>query len=152
MILESVESGLLLWPTIEDNRMTPLKKYTELSTTEAIQADCDVKATNIILQELPPEVYALVNMKFLNTLPLEWSKFVTDVNLVRDLHTANLDQFHAYLEYALAVHPQSEFSLPDTGLVVLVFQKGDDPIDAINHMMLFLIVVVGILDLMRQCE
>nr|GEW31435.1 hypothetical protein [Tanacetum cinerariifolium] len=30
---------------------------------EAIQADCDVKATNIILQGLPPEVYALVRRK-----------------------------------------------------------------------------------------
>nr|GEU50672.1 hypothetical protein [Tanacetum cinerariifolium] len=29
--------------------------------SEAIQADCDVKATNIILQGLPPEVYALVS-------------------------------------------------------------------------------------------
>nr|GFC03238.1 hypothetical protein [Tanacetum cinerariifolium] len=28
---------------------------------EAIQDDCDVKATNIILQGLPPEVYALVS-------------------------------------------------------------------------------------------
>nr|GFA07939.1 hypothetical protein [Tanacetum cinerariifolium] len=37
------------------------KKYSELSTTEAIQADCDVKAINIILQGLPPEVYALGN-------------------------------------------------------------------------------------------
>nr|GFD15710.1 hypothetical protein [Tanacetum cinerariifolium] len=27
----------------------------------------------------------------------------------------------------------SEYSPPKTGLVVLVFQKGDDPIDAINH-------------------
>nr|GFB90570.1 hypothetical protein [Tanacetum cinerariifolium] len=136
---------------------------------EAIQDDCDVKATNIILQGLPPEVYALVsthkvakelweriqmlmhgtsltkqerecklydefdkfayrkkeslcdfylrfplllndmniynmkleqfkvNTKFLNTLPPEWSKFVTDVKLVRDLHTTNVDQLHAYL-------------------------------------------------------
>nr|GEX25419.1 hypothetical protein [Tanacetum cinerariifolium] len=39
MILESVESGLLLWPTIEENRVTRLNKYSELSTTEAIQAD-----------------------------------------------------------------------------------------------------------------
>nr|GEV43819.1 hypothetical protein [Tanacetum cinerariifolium] len=38
-----------------------------------------------------------VNTKFLNTLPLEWSKYVTDVKLVRDLHTTNIDQFHAYL-------------------------------------------------------
>nr|GFA18475.1 hypothetical protein [Tanacetum cinerariifolium] len=47
-----------------------------------------------------------------------------------------------HVEYALAVHLQSEFSPPDTGLVVLVFQKGDDPIDAINHMMSFFIAVV----------
>nr|GEX09030.1 retrovirus-related Pol polyprotein from transposon TNT 1-94 [Tanacetum cinerariifolium] len=33
-------------------------------------------------------------------------------------------------------------ALYDTGLVVLVFQKGDDPIDAINHMMSFLTAVV----------
>nr|GEV41814.1 retrovirus-related Pol polyprotein from transposon TNT 1-94 [Tanacetum cinerariifolium] len=207
MIIEFVKNCHLLWPTIEENRMTQLKKYFELSTTEAIQADCDVKATNIILQRIPPEVYALVNMKFLNTLPPEWSKFVTDVKLVRDLYTTNVDQLYAYLgqhdimptkfastyqsspyatpyyppqyasqapssthlsisyppndiqssvnhnfynasslipqmEYALTLHQQTEFSSPDTGLGVLVFQKGDDPIDAINHMMSFLIAIV----------
>nr|GEY44897.1 hypothetical protein [Tanacetum cinerariifolium] len=247
---------------------------------EAIQADCDVKATNIILQGLPLEVYAFVsthkvakeiweriqmlmqgtsltkrerecklydefdkftyrkgetlrdfylifslllndmnmynlkleqfqvNTKFLNTLPLEWSKFVIDVKLVRDLHTTNVDQLHAYLgqheyhaneqqastyqtspyttsyhtpqfvsqgpsssnhsnsypvtdtssivnhnaymasslapqiDYDLMVQHSSEYSPPETGLVVLVFQKGDDPIDAINHMMSFLTAVV----------
>ncbi|GKF19822.1 hypothetical protein Tco_0068460 [Tanacetum coccineum] len=36
------------------------KKYSELSATEALRADCDIKATNIILQGLPPKVYALV--------------------------------------------------------------------------------------------
>nr|GEZ05555.1 hypothetical protein [Tanacetum cinerariifolium] len=202
----------------EENRVTRPKKYSELSTTKAIQADCDVKATNIILQGLSPEVYALIsthkvekelweriqmlmqgtsltkqerelNTKFLNTLPPEWSKFVTDVKLVRDVHTTNVDQLHAYLgqheyhaneyasqtqsstplsitypsndfqssihhnvynpslsipqvEYAPSVHQQSDFSQPDTGLVVPVFQKGDDPIDAINHMMSFLTAVV----------
>ncbi|GKE51056.1 putative ribonuclease H-like domain-containing protein [Tanacetum coccineum] len=39
-----------------------------------------------------------VNTKFLNSLPPEWSKFVTDVKLVKYLHTTNFDQFHAYLE------------------------------------------------------
>nr|GEU31063.1 copia protein [Tanacetum cinerariifolium] len=38
-----------------------------------------------------------VNTKFFNTLPLEWSKFVTDVKLVQDLHTTNIDQLHDYL-------------------------------------------------------
>ncbi|GJV83554.1 retrovirus-related pol polyprotein from transposon TNT 1-94 [Tanacetum coccineum] len=139
MILESVENGPLIWPTIEENGVTRPKKYSELSATEAIQADCDVKATNIILQGLPPEerecklydefdkfaykkgetlrdfylrfslllndmnIYNVkleqfqVNTKFLNTLPPEWSKFVTDVKLVQDLHTTNIDQLHAYL-------------------------------------------------------
>nr|GEX72865.1 hypothetical protein [Tanacetum cinerariifolium] len=318
MILESVESGPLLWPSIEENGVTRLKKYSELSPTEAIQADGDVKATNIILQGLPPEVYALVsthkvtkelweriqmlmqgtslikqerecklcdefdkfayrkgeslcgyclkfslllndmniynmkleqfqvNTKFLNTLPSEWGKFVIDVKLVQDLHTTNADQLHAYMgqheshanevrlmhertsdpltlvahhqmnnstyqqhqqsyhqhqlqpqtstyqssqyatpyhppqyasqapsttpllltypsndfqssvnhnvynlsssmphvEYALAVYQQFEFSSLDTRLVVPIFQKGDDPIDAINHMMSFLTSVV----------
>ncbi|GJU36628.1 hypothetical protein Tco_1184982 [Tanacetum coccineum] len=48
------------------------------------------------------------------------------------------------LEYAPTTyqHQQSEFSQPDSGLIILVFQKGDDPIDAINHMMSFLTAVV----------
>nr|GEX39384.1 hypothetical protein [Tanacetum cinerariifolium] len=317
MILESVKQGPLLWPTIEEDGVTRLKKYSELSAAEAIQADCDVKATNIILQGLPLKVYALVsthkvakelweriqmlmqgtsltkqerecklydefdkfayqkgetlrdfylifsfllndmnmynmkleqfqvNTKFLNTLPPEWSKFVTDVKLVRDLHTTNVDQLHAYLgqheyhanevrlmhertsdplalvsqhqlnrptyqhhqqsyhqpqfqqqastyqtspyttsyhtpqvvsqgpssnlsisypmndtsstvnhnaymasssapqiDYSPMVQHSSEYSPPETGLVVSIFQKGDDPIDAINHMMSFLTVVV----------
>ncbi|GJR97366.1 retrovirus-related pol polyprotein from transposon TNT 1-94 [Tanacetum coccineum] len=317
MILEFVENGPLIWPLIEENGVTRPKRYPELSPTEAIQADCDIKATNLILQGLPPEVYALVsnhkvakelweriqllmqgtsltkqerecklfdefekfaykkgetlrdfylrfslllndmniynmkleqfqvNTKFLNTLPPEWSKFMTDVKLVRDLHTSNVHQLHAYLgqheyhanevrlmhecnsdplalvatqqmtqspyqnhqnlfqntqfqpqvssfqspqygspyqsqqysthqsstplsitypsneyqssihhnvyspsssipqlEYAPLVNQQSEFSQPETGLIVPVFQKGDDPIDAINHMMSFLTAVV----------
>ncbi|GKD64141.1 hypothetical protein Tco_1306249 [Tanacetum coccineum] len=40
------------------------------------------------------------------------------------------------------VNQQSEFSQPDSGLIVPVFQKGDDPIDAINHMMSFLTTIV----------
>ncbi|GKC60443.1 retrovirus-related pol polyprotein from transposon TNT 1-94 [Tanacetum coccineum] len=173
MILESVENGPLIWPSIKEIRVTRPKKYSELSATEAIQADCDVKATNIILQGLPLEVYALVsnhkvtkelweriqflmqrtsltkqerecklydefdkfaykkgetllNTKFLNTLPPEWSKFVTDVKLVRDLHTTNIDQIHAYLG-------QHKFHANE---------KGDEPIDAINHMISFLTAVI----------
>nr|GFC94621.1 hypothetical protein [Tanacetum cinerariifolium] len=37
----------------------------------------------------------------------------------------------------------SEYSPPEAGLVVPVFQKRDDPIDAINHMMSFLTSVVA---------
>ncbi|GJT70625.1 hypothetical protein Tco_1029911 [Tanacetum coccineum] len=288
MILASVEKGPLVWPSITEDGVTRLKEYVELTPAEAIQADCDIKAINIILQGLPTEIYALVsqhrvakdlwekikllmqgmsltkqerecklydefdkftykkgetlheyylrftlllndmniykmpleqfqvNTKFLNTLPDEWSKFVTDVKLVKDLHTTNVDQLHAYLqqherhanevrlmhernsdpltlvssqfvtpyqtqqfttnkstplsityptnEYQSTIHhnvyspqpsiqqleyapiayqqQQPEFSQPDSSLVVPVFQKGDDTIDAINHMMSFLTAVV----------
>nr|GFC88282.1 hypothetical protein [Tanacetum cinerariifolium] len=46
------------------------------------------------------------------------------------------------IDYAPIAHHPSEFSSPETELVVLVFQKGDDPIDAINYMMSFLTLVV----------
>ncbi|GJW92660.1 hypothetical protein Tco_0170213 [Tanacetum coccineum] len=61
MILESVEHGLLIWLTIEENGVTRTKKYAELSATKKIQADCDLRATNIILQGLPSDIYSLVN-------------------------------------------------------------------------------------------
>nr|GFB18953.1 hypothetical protein [Tanacetum cinerariifolium] len=39
-----------------------------------------------------------VNTKFLNSLPPKWSNFVTDVKLVKDVHTTNFDQLHMYFE------------------------------------------------------
>ncbi|GJV64182.1 hypothetical protein Tco_1475010 [Tanacetum coccineum] len=140
MTLKSVEIGPLIWPTVEENNMIRTKKYAKLSAAEKIQADCDMKATNIILQGLPADIYSLVNhhrvakdlwkrgeslhtyylrftqlindmniykmkmeqfqvnTKFLNNLPPERSKFVTDVKLVKDLHTSNFNQLHAYFE------------------------------------------------------
>nr|GEU78937.1 retrovirus-related Pol polyprotein from transposon TNT 1-94 [Tanacetum cinerariifolium] len=47
-----------------------------------------------------------------------------------------------HVEYAPAIYQQYEFSSPSTRLIVLVFQKGDDSIDAINHMMSFLTSIV----------
>ncbi|GKF52850.1 hypothetical protein Tco_0159760, partial [Tanacetum coccineum] len=61
MILESVEHGPLIWPTIEENGVIRTKKYAELSAAEKIQADCDMKATNIILQGLPADIYRKEN-------------------------------------------------------------------------------------------
>ncbi|GKD02432.1 hypothetical protein Tco_1177406, partial [Tanacetum coccineum] len=50
---------------------------------------------NVINMSMRP---VQVNTKFLNSLPPEWSKFVTDVKLARDLHTINFDQLYSYLE------------------------------------------------------
>ncbi|GKD48439.1 hypothetical protein Tco_1277415 [Tanacetum coccineum] len=165
MILESVEHGPLIWPTIEENGVTGTKKYVELSATEKIQANCDLKEINIILQGLPYDIYSLVNhhrvakdlceknstsnarftqlindmniykmkmeqfqvnTKFLNSLPPEWSKFVTDVKLVKDLHTTNFDQLHAYLE-------QHELHANE---VRLMRERSQDPLALVaNHQM-----------------
>nr|GEU92502.1 hypothetical protein [Tanacetum cinerariifolium] len=40
---------------------TRTKKYEELFVSEKLQVDCDLKATNIVLQGLPPDVYAILN-------------------------------------------------------------------------------------------
>nr|GEZ90790.1 hypothetical protein [Tanacetum cinerariifolium] len=61
MILESVQNGPLIWPTVEENGKTQTKTYNELFDTEKLQADYDVKSTNIVPQGLPLYVYSLVN-------------------------------------------------------------------------------------------
>ncbi|GJR06215.1 retrovirus-related pol polyprotein from transposon TNT 1-94 [Tanacetum coccineum] len=68
-----------------------------------------------------------VNTKFLNTLPPKWSKFVTNVKLVRDLPQTNMGSASLLLGTNMKFHAN---------------EKGDDPIDAINHMMSFLTAVV----------
>ncbi|GJX69192.1 hypothetical protein Tco_0304919 [Tanacetum coccineum] len=146
MILESVEHGPLIWPTVDENGVIRTKKYVELSTAEKIQADCDMKATNIILQGLPTDIYSLVNHHRvakdlwervqLLILPPEWSKFVTDVKLVKDLHTSNFDQLHVYIE-------QHELHANEVRFVVPVFSPGDDPIACLNKAMAFLTAVAS---------
>ncbi|GKE20545.1 hypothetical protein Tco_1432057 [Tanacetum coccineum] len=62
MILNSLQDGLLIWPTVvKEDGTTRTKKYEELSVVEKLQADCDLKAKNIVIQGLPPDVYAIVN-------------------------------------------------------------------------------------------
>ncbi|GJX35840.1 ribonuclease H-like domain-containing protein [Tanacetum coccineum] len=172
MILEFVENGPLMWPLIKENGVTIPKKYSELSATEAIQADCDIKATNIILQGLPPEVYALVsNHKVTKELWARIQLLMQGTSLTKQESECKLyDKFDKfaykkgetlrefYLRFSLLLNDiniynmkleqflsehQFEYScLLNSGLIVLVFQKGDDHIDAINHIMSFLTAVV----------
>ncbi|GJW14114.1 retrovirus-related pol polyprotein from transposon TNT 1-94 [Tanacetum coccineum] len=46
---------------VEENGQIRNKKYAKLTEQEQLQDDCDVQATNIVLQGLPPDVYALVD-------------------------------------------------------------------------------------------
>nr|GEZ77508.1 hypothetical protein [Tanacetum cinerariifolium] len=133
--------------------------------TEAIQADCVIKVTNIILQGLPPKVYALVSTHKQQASTYQSSPFETSYHTPQFVSqgpsssnmsitypvngissTVNHNAYMAsssapQIDYAPIVHHPSKFSSPKTGLMVLVFQKGDDPIDAINHMMSFLTAV-----------
>nr|GEV37254.1 integrase, catalytic region, zinc finger, CCHC-type, peptidase aspartic, catalytic [Tanacetum cinerariifolium] len=124
MILESVENGPLLWSTIEENGVTRLKKYSGLSAMEAIQADCDYAS------------------QVQSSTPLSITYPSNDFQSSVNQNVYNPSSSIPQVEYAPSVHQQSVFSQPDTRLVVPVFQKGDDPIDAINHMMSFLTAVV----------
>ncbi|GJR94142.1 retrovirus-related pol polyprotein from transposon TNT 1-94 [Tanacetum coccineum] len=173
MILESVENGPLIWPMIEENGVIRPKKYSELSATEAIQAVCDIKATNIILQGLPPEVFALVSnhkvaKELWERIQLlmqgtsltkqerefklydEFDKFTYEKGetlhdfylifslLLNDMNIYNmkLEQFQVNTKFLNTLPPEWSKFVTDVKL------KGDDPIDAINHMMSFLTAVV----------
>nr|GEV64723.1 hypothetical protein [Tanacetum cinerariifolium] len=61
MMLDSIDNGLLVYPTVEENWQTWPKKYSELTEAQQLQDDFDVQATNISLHGLPPDVYAHVN-------------------------------------------------------------------------------------------
>ncbi|GJZ40309.1 integrase, catalytic region, zinc finger, CCHC-type containing protein, partial [Tanacetum coccineum] len=136
IMLDLIDNGPLVYPTIEENGQIRPKKYSKLTEAQQLKDDCNVQATNIILHGLLPDVYVLVNhqeaakdiwdkvkllmkgielsnqerecrlmtmqqvqvnTKFLNVLPSEWSKFVTDVKLAKSLYTTNYDQLYAYL-------------------------------------------------------
>ncbi|GJY71101.1 hypothetical protein Tco_0474804 [Tanacetum coccineum] len=106
MMLESIENGPLVYPTIEENGAIRPKKYAELTEQEMLQDDCDaakdiwdtvnllMKGTELSYQE---RKQVPVNTKFMNALQPEWSKFVTDVKLAKNLYTTNNDQLYAYL-------------------------------------------------------
>ncbi|GKB22765.1 copia protein [Tanacetum coccineum] len=102
------------------DRVKLLMKDTELSYQER-----ECRLYNLVDKMTMHQVQA--NTKFLNALPPEWSKFVTDVKLAKSLYTTNYDQLYAYLsQYERHANEQ-----------------GEDPIDCINKAMTFLSVVVS---------
>nr|GFC11446.1 hypothetical protein [Tanacetum cinerariifolium] len=61
IMLDSIDNGPLVYPTVEENGQIRPKKYSEFNKAKQLQDDCDVQASKIILHGLPPDVYALAN-------------------------------------------------------------------------------------------
>nr|GEX95077.1 hypothetical protein [Tanacetum cinerariifolium] len=143
MILELVEHGPLLWPTVEEDGVTRLKKYSELSAAEAIQADCDQQASTYKSSLFSTSYHT---PQFVSQGPSSSNLSIfyplNDISSTVNHKAYMASSTTPQIDYAPTVHQHSEFSSPETGLVVSVFQKGDDPIDAINHMMSFLTAIV----------
>nr|GEU35952.1 hypothetical protein [Tanacetum cinerariifolium] len=87
MMLDSVNNGPLVYPTVEENGQTRPKKYFELIEAQQIEDDCDVQAMNIILYSLPPDVYAFVNHQEGETLYEYYWRFS---QLINDIHTIRM--------------------------------------------------------------
>ncbi|GJT22072.1 hypothetical protein Tco_0892009 [Tanacetum coccineum] len=171
MMLESIENGPLVYPTVEENGQIRKKKYAELTEQEQLQDDYDVQAINIVLQctelsyqerecklynefdkftsvngeslheyylrfsQLINDMHTIgmtmqqvqVNTKFQNALQPEWSKFVTDVKLAKNMYNTNYDQLYAYLsqnEGHANEYPQQISSIPQTPYHPLPYQQG----------------------------
>ncbi|GKB45785.1 integrase, catalytic region, zinc finger, CCHC-type containing protein [Tanacetum coccineum] len=149
MILASVEKGQLVSPTITVDGVTRPKEYTELTPAETIQADCDIKAINIILQGLPTKINALVSQHRIAKDIWEKTRLLMQgTSLTKQEREFHYNAFSPsssipQIEYSPIVNQQSDFSQLDSGLTIPVFKYGDDPIDAINHVMSFLSAVVS---------
>ncbi|GJX91823.1 hypothetical protein Tco_0345149 [Tanacetum coccineum] len=136
MILASVEKGPLVWPSITEDGVTRLKEYVELTPAEAIQADCDIKAINIILQGLPTKIYALGGVKSIAShqiLPPSLMQ-ISHLYTTPELSTSNHDFDQSDLSHNLSGppyqtlnnSPQLEQVEADTGnnTVIVTIAKG----------------------------
>ncbi|GKB42014.1 retrovirus-related pol polyprotein from transposon TNT 1-94 [Tanacetum coccineum] len=150
MMLDSIDNGLLVYLTIEENRQTRPMKYSELTKAQQLQDDCDVQATNIILHSLPPDVYALVNHQ-------EAAKDIWDIvkllmkgtelsyqehecrlfsQLITDMHTIGMTMQQVQVNTKFLNALPSEWSK-------FVTEQREDPVECINKAMAFLSVVAS---------
>ncbi|GKB18010.1 hypothetical protein Tco_0851933 [Tanacetum coccineum] len=89
MILESVENGPLIWPTIEENGVTRPRKYSELSSADAIQADSVVKSrylttNNQLRNSSNPRKQATINNGRVTLQPVQGRSLVNKCQILAD--------------------------------------------------------------------
>ncbi|GJY06426.1 hypothetical protein Tco_0373480 [Tanacetum coccineum] len=114
---------------IQEDGTVRLKTYEELSDKEKLKADCDLKAFNIVLQGLPPDVYAFFNHHKIAKYVWDRVKLLMQgTSLSRKERKCNM-----YDEIDKFSHVK--------GLVVSTFLPSDDPIVCMNKAMAFLSVV-----------
>ncbi|GJV22194.1 retrovirus-related pol polyprotein from transposon TNT 1-94 [Tanacetum coccineum] len=119
-VISNLKVGDLHLAEGRENGIVRPKTYEELSDKEKLQADCDLKATNIVLQGLPPDVYVLVNHH-------KVGKDIWDRVKLLMQGTSLSKQEHEYL-----------------GHVVPTFLPGDDPIACMNKEMEFMSAVFSL--------
>nr|GEY30972.1 integrase, catalytic region, zinc finger, CCHC-type, peptidase aspartic, catalytic [Tanacetum cinerariifolium] len=112
---------LHIWPSIEENRVTRPNKYSKLFATKAIQADCDVKATNIILQGLPPESQQYLHNQSSTPLSITYPPNDFQSSIHHNVYSPS--SFIPQVEYSPSVNQQLEFSQPDSSIIVLGSSK-----------------------------
>ncbi|GKB91878.1 hypothetical protein Tco_0964150 [Tanacetum coccineum] len=99
LYMKNREHGRMILESVDLDYMTAFDKFTHIKG-ESLHTYY-LRFTQLIndmnIYKMRMEQFQ-VNTKFLNSFPPEWSKFVTDVKLVKDFHTSNFDQLHAYLE------------------------------------------------------
>nr|GEU54120.1 hypothetical protein [Tanacetum cinerariifolium] len=160
MIHDSVLKGPLIWHTIEENCTTRDKTYEELSEKEKIQAGCDLKATDIVLQGLPYYVYSLINhhkvaKEIWDSVRLvmngtEFSQQECECKMYNEFDsypTPSVPQNalvpqNAYHSPLISQKPQANFPQLDSGLNVPSFLPGDDPIACLNKLVAFMSTVM----------
>nr|GEY03466.1 retrovirus-related Pol polyprotein from transposon TNT 1-94 [Tanacetum cinerariifolium] len=66
--------------------------YDDISSAKAVlMANLSIYDSDVLFEKVQ------VNTKILNALQPEWSKFVTDVKLAKNMYNTNFDQLYAYL-------------------------------------------------------
>ncbi|GKA74390.1 hypothetical protein Tco_0780692 [Tanacetum coccineum] len=131
-------------------RVTGPQEYDELSDKWKIQADCDMKETNIILQGLPADIYLLIPLALVanhQMTPSHFNAYQYSYNNPQFQQQFSPSQSPHYGSIPPTQHYSTTYPLPSCiflirHTLVLCFKLGDEPIDVINKMMSFLSTVV----------